>query len=1419
MKQHSYFFFLQLVFLLFVGIWNINAQEQFVSRYNPTFVTMENGLHHNFIDDIYKDSKGFIWISTGGSGLSRYDGYEFIHFNISTSRTKLKSNFIRKVCEDDYGRLWIISDDGTNILDLSMYQTIDPKTLSIPLDNLLNCPNYNIIKDSKGNLWIAGNDFISHIVFDSNGNISDINNLSISPTTMPTAMEDIDNDGCVWAGIGTQVFKLFPGKNNLLEATQIMLPIELEAWTYISGFKWKENEIWIGTNNGLIRYNRNEELIKLYEHERNNNRSLTQNFISDLEVTAEKQLLIGTLKGINIYNPITDDFDHVVMDHESNQNYLNSNFINCIFADENIIWIGTESGGINKLSPRKLSVKSYVHNKDNPESLSGNLINSIYEDNNGNLWVGTVERGLNLKKNNEERFTHFTTDYPALLTHNTISAITADNNNRLWVGTWGLGLNLIDLSGDKQRVIKQISSYTHPDFLLNFVGALCYDSINNAVWIGSNSGIYFYDIQSDQLFSPIPDEINRNIHGSIGSVIDRHGQLWIGCMEGAYVINLNSRKNNLFEYTHLKYKLDDSESKLLERMSSFYVAKDGTLWLGSNGCGIYKHIPSADGNIGTFVAYTTNEGLVNNNVLGILEDKNGKLWISTNNGLSCFDPIAESFTNYTKEDGLLGNQFYWNAYSSSENGILYFGGVDGLIAIDPNRITPVELSSKVSLTRLSVMNEDVTPNGKHINSDISVAHTLNLHEKDKSFSLEFSALNYDPASTAEYRYRLLGFDKQWISVPASRRFASYTNLPAGKYTFQVQYLPEGIEAESPITELQIIVKPFFYKTPWFMFLLIAFVACIFIYFYFRRIHLLQQQKEKLRQKVEKRTHELEKQKLLLEKQTEELSLQNDQLIKQNEKITKQKQQLIDMSEKVQELTVDKLSFFTNITHEFRTPITLIIGPIERALKLSSNPKVIEQLSFVERNSKYLLSLINQLMDFRKVESGNMNINKRFGNFREFMESLILPFEAFAAERNITISKYFRIPLPEFSFDPDALQKVISNLLSNAVKFTHDGGMVSIYTSGFFDKKTGEEKLFISVKDNGVGILEEDVSKIFNRFYQSRNNIKFPVYGQSGTGIGLYLSQQIVNMYGGSMHARNNRKEGANFYLILPISRENTVIEANAKIPVSNEEEDKATSLFTPNKQTILVVEDNKDMRGFIYSILSENYNVYEAENGAEALSILTTQNVDFIISDLMMPVMDGVELSRKVRNNFTISHIPFLMLTARTDQESQIESYKTGVDGYLLKPFNEELLLARINNIIDNRKRYHQKFSLNMEADALEMGEESSDKKFINKAIEIIKANYHDSEFESSDFIESMGVSKSLLNKKLQTLIGQSIGQFIRNYRLNVARELIEKNKITRNLNISEIAYEVGFNDPKYFTRCFSKRYNMPPSSLMEEKD
>lgn len=1424
-----------LVAFTFPAIAQRNSSP-IINQYNFSAITIKDGLLHNYVDDIYKDSQGFLWLSTS-NGLSRFDGYEFIHYNTSTEFVQLKSNFIRKVCEDNFHRLWIASEGGIDVLDL----TTNKRSSFVQIDQAIEEECYDIIKDEDGNIWITTQYNLYNVCFTSQGFISEIVSLKNINKQKPIAVSTIRKiKKEIWVGYGNAIYKA-EKEGSSLKLTTILPRDRFTPVSQMRCLLQDGNEVWIGTNRGLYRYDLLKDSLQRYRHEDKEFTSLSQSFITDLAMTPSHELVISTLKGINFYNSKTDKFTRIMQDEDLGHAVMNCNFINCLLTDNNIIWIGTEMGGLNKMEKRDLQLQSYTHNKENPKSLSNNPVNSIFEDRSGNLWIGNVEGGLSLKLNGSNDFLHYR-HAPAnrqSLSHNSVSAITQDNNNQLWVATWGMGVNVLDLNNITPNAsFKNYNEDNTPELKSNFIGTLCYDSINRGMWLGTQAaGLHFYDLDRNSMKSiPLP-AYNRYANSSVvGMTIDSKSRLWVGTSRGLIIVDLLSfaKDHSNFKYQFKEYKLDNPASHHMEKINCIYEDSKGEIWLGSHGYGLYQLESDANDKY-VFKNLTTKDGLSNNSILGILEDEHHLLWLSTNYGLSCFNPATKTFNNFSQTDGILSDQFYWNAYCKSQKSKkLYFGNMNGLIEIQGIRNAHPQ-PTKVVLTKLTVLNKSISQGGNnYLEKSIVNARQLNLHESDKSFSLDFSALNFNKTQSIRYAYRLKGFDKNWTETSYSKHYANYTNLNAGHYIFQVKVLYNSGTMESEVTELYINIAPFFYKTWWFYSIIIMIVIISAASFYLWRISTLQKQKKVLTLKVKRRTQELEN-------KTNELSQQNRILTEQYEQINEQKQQLVIMSQKIQEVTEDKISFFTNITHEFRTPITLIMGPIARALKLSYNPEVIEQLQIVERNSRSLLSLVNQLLDFRKIDSDSIEINPKENNLIDLLEEIIKPFDVFARERGISIHRYYRTSSPYFLFDEACLEKVFINLLSNAIKFTPNNGYIKLFVHSFSQSDKSQEKVYICISDTGSGIPKDETEKIFNRFYQSKKNIKFPVYGQSGTGIGLYLCKHIIEKHGGTIYAKSNRRTGSSFRILIPLDKGMSAIPPVEflHLPTMKNVEDNpreetdclqevtedfvqevttdcAQEITTDvSKQTILIVEDNQDMRIYIRSILQKQYNVLEAENGQEALEILNRQQytVSFIISDLMMPVMDGMEFSRQVKKDIRMSHIPILILTAKSSYEKRLESYKVGVDEYLIKPFDEELLLVRIANILQSRRQSQQLFSSNMDVATLNIEEDSRDKKFMDKVMEIISENYKDSEFEVTEFANAMGVSKTLLNQKLQELTGQSTGKFISNYRLNQAKELIIRNRITKNLNISEIAYEVGFNDPKYFARCFSKKFGTLPSN------
>lgn len=1400
MKKIVFLTIISVIFLISADSLKADQPYNFGNKIY-SYITVGDGLPGDFIDDIYKDSHGFMWITVYGGGLMRYDGYDFKCYDIYSNSTPLKSNYIKKVVQDNYNRLWVASEGGIDIIDLKTGLQSMISFSGSEYINVLNSSCQMLFKDSHGNIFTNSGNSVWKISFSGDGNVKSVSKADNVPQTRFSINAFCETDNMILCAVNNIVYNIVEDNAGHITLRKVSSTLQLNCNNVLMMLK-SGSFLWIGTDSGLYKYNFLQDSVTAFYHSETDEHSLSQNYITFLAEDANGAIIAASLKGLNFFNKDKNNFTRLVQDDVENPHTINCNFINCLFVDNQTIWIGTEGGGLNIMSNPSLNVTNYMYNKKEPGSISCGAVNSIYIDKDNNVWAGCIEGGLNLLKNNDKVFSHFTTDHG--LSHNSISTITK-YKDKLILGTWGQGITVFNPQTYKTEGFINSKGC---GYNIDFVGVTVYDSINNGLWIGCTGGIFFHDFATGKTSSPLPKSMVGNVAGCLGSLIDKFGNLWIGSTPGVFVIDLYSFMKNR---TNLKCKLlkpdpENRQTAFLNKTTCFIQTRDNLIRIGTDGYGLVTVYQTSD--IFSYEILNSSDGLSNNSVRQLLEDAYGKIYTATANGLCCFSPQTKRFVNFYTQDGLCCNKFFWNGFCKSPaDSSLWFGNIAGLVKINVDNTYIADTLSRTTLTKLTVDDRVIDPTDIDyiIDSDISNCRIIKLHEKIKNFSIEFSSLDFNSASSVEYRYRLKGYDNKWTYVSSSRRFASFTGLPAGEYVFQVCCTDGKGEFSNNITETKIIIKPYFYKTAWFVLPFISLIIFLIVKGLRWRFTILQRQKQVLLETVENRTADLQR-------KTKELAMRNEILSRQNKKITHQKTQLIAMAKKVKELTVDKLAFFTNITHEFRTPVTLIIGPIERALKLSTNPQVIEQLNFVDRNSKHLLSLINQLMDFRKVESGRMQISAVEGNIISFIDDMIFPFRAFAKDKNITINTFFRLSDPFIVFDREAMTKIIVNLLSNAMKFTPENGKVSLFLTAI----NNPSRLYISVQDNGQGLVKEDIEKIFNRFYQSENKNESNHLAQSGTGIGLYLCKRMAKLLGGDITALNNHAGGASFRLIIPIQRPQTK-EVVEKIPVERMVDSFIEPSESPvsDKSTILVVEDNDDMRQYVKSILTDDYYVETASGGKEALDMLKNKPIDFIISDLMMPGMDGIALARAVRSDFAISHLPFLMLTAKTAEEAQLNSFKSGVDDFILKPFDEIMLKARISSILENRRLYHQRFKMNMQIEDLHVSEESGDKKFIDKAVKLVKENYKNSYYEVSDFVEAMGISKSLLNKKMQTLIGQSAGQFIRNYRLNLAREIILKNRYTHNLNISEIAYEVGFNDPKYFTRCFSKHFNVTPSNMM----
>ena len=816
-------YILSIIGIFFITLSSF-AQGSLPSRFNVSYLNMAAGMPNNFADDIFQDSYGFVWISTHGGGLVRYDGFNYMNFNLGSSGISLRSNSCRNVYEDHFKRLWIAFEEGPQVLDLKTMQPVIPPCENEKVEAQLNKALKNLCTrmycDAKGNVWMVSFNLLTRISFNEKGEVNRVLSISYPYKAPDLGLCDVYRNGTV-VMCNNGVVSEFSVQNNRLAAKNIssmFLPLD---YRYAGAVISYHGKIWLGTNRGL--YNSAKQEF----HASGTVHSLQHEVVTSLAITEDDKLLVGTLCGVDIIDDKTGTIEHW---NCSSVNPLSSNFVNSLLAKDGQIWVGTETGGITKLAPRQLQLEFFKHDAANPASLSPNAVNAMYAAPDGTLWVGTVEGGLNALAPGSRNFTHYTMANSGL-PHNSVSTLAADNRGNLWIGTWGTGIAVMNLQ-QPGRIIPLVVDAKHQPFL-NFAGVLVYDPINDGMWLGTNDGLFFYDLKRQQLIEPFKGCLN--VRGCIGSLITRDGKLLMGCVQGMVEINLKSRipGKGDFAVKYHQYKLDDPKSGVIDKILSFCLAKDGKIWLGSNGYGLYCYNYNKEGK--TYVkSFTTNNGLANNTVKGIVEDNQGMLWIATDNGLSIFNPKTETFSNYSRKDGLLSSQFYFNGAIRDAKGKIYLGTDEGLMAVTGVNHA-VHNAARLRFTELLVDNQPVFAGSDYLDDDISIAKRLCIHESDKSFTIFFSALNYGNDSQGVYLYRMKGYENDWVQLQPGQHSVRYSTLPAGSYQFEVKYIPSFDSDKEQVISVDIKVTPYFWKSWWFVSLMvIAFIAFL-LYIYTSRL--------------------------------------------------------------------------------------------------------------------------------------------------------------------------------------------------------------------------------------------------------------------------------------------------------------------------------------------------------------------------------------------------------------------------------------------------------------------------------------------------------------------------------------------------------------------------------------------------------
>ncbi len=818
--------------LTIIMIWIVAlgcfAQGGLPSRYNVTYLNMASGMPNNFVDDIFQDSYGFVWLSTHGGGLVRYDGYNFVNFGLGFAGISLRSNSCRNVYEDHFKRLWIAFEEGPQVLDLKTMQPIVPtcenELLKAKLEKVFAERCIRMYCDVKGNVWMLTLAGIYRFGFNEKGEISSVLQTSYSFHAPDLGLCDVYRRGTVIMCSNGKVSEFY-AKDNRLQSRDMTALFSPLGNNYAGSIISYHGKIWLATNHGL--YNS----AKQEYHGVGSQRSLQHEVVTSLVVSPENKLLAGTLCGVDVIDDKTGEIEH--WNSNGKPTPLGSNFVNCLFVGNGQIWVGTETGGITKLTPRQLLLEYYRHDPSNAESLSQNAVNAMYAEPDGTLWVGTVEGGLNRLLPHKDIFIHYTTANSGL-PHNSVSALAADNQGNLWIGTWGSGLAVMPLGqpGNIRRVEAAVSQ-------LAFVGAIAYDRFNDGMWVGTNDGLFFYDLKRNKLVRPFKGCLD--VHGCIGSLVTKEGILMMGCSQGMIEVDLMSRPRSVssgFKVTYHPYKLDNPQSGVIDKILSFCQTRDGRIWLGSNGYGMYCYNYGKDGKLNVR-SFTTNNGLANNCVKGIVEDNNGMLWIATDNGLSVFNPKTETFSSFFKEDGLLSAQFYFNGAYRTPSGKIYLGTDRGMMGISGISRTRND-AGRLRFTELEVDNQPILAGSDYLEQDITVADKIYLHESNRSFAINFSALNYGGETQGVYLYRMKGYENDWTQLKPGQHSVRYSILPAGNYQFEVKYAPSIANNQEQQVSIEVVVTPYFWKSWWFVSIIIIGIVALVQYIYVRRLKVMRE---------------------------------------------------------------------------------------------------------------------------------------------------------------------------------------------------------------------------------------------------------------------------------------------------------------------------------------------------------------------------------------------------------------------------------------------------------------------------------------------------------------------------------------------------------------------------------------------------
>ena len=1355
-------FFLLLPFVLFSQNEKLLFEE---------FV-IEDGLAS--VNCILKDKNGFMWFG-GTHGLYRYDGYKFKAFTSNKNDSySLSNNNITCLFEDQNGFLWV----GTMQGGLNKYNPFNDSFSNYK--NTKNDSTYStnhitsIAEDQSNTLWVGtfGDGLYTlnkntgiHKKF--NQNINNTNTIS-NNNIFSIAIEQ-DN---VWitsnAGIldcfniNTQKFSHYKYNDTNYHSTRTGQRICFDSY----------NNLWIGTEgNGVYRFNIQNKTFKHFKKE-NNKPSINSNEITDIKEGNPGEIWITSYGGLNLLNTNTNEVQ-VYKNDAFNKYSITNNVSYCLFIDNNTsLWMGMGDGTVNKTKHSSFELYQTSILKE-PSSLSFNVVTSLFMSDN-TLWIGTGGGGLDKLDLKTDSFFNFkenpknNTSIPS----NIVMNIIEDKNKNTWIG--GFNRSIIGYKEENSNVFKEaeFNEANRPNAINNLVFDLVEDNLNN-IWIATyNEGLYKYN-KTSKVFTNYKIEDGLISNNLLCLLYDSNDKLWIGSLNKGVQI-FDAKKNKFLKPSEVGI---NNNTKINSPIKAIFEDTLKNIWFATEGDGVYQFKTLKK----QFSRLNIEQGLPSNSIYGIIQDNANNIWFSTNKGIATFNPENKKILAYNTYDGLPTNDFESGAIAKAKDGKLFFGSKKGLIAFYPSLLNTQSAPINLILTNFRLFNEDIEANEvieSYTPLDSSIVFTKNIKLPYflNNFTFEFATPGYPSPHNIKYEYKLDGLDDRWITTPSEHHFANFSNISPGSYTFKVRATEENSIDSNNFSEkhIQIQITPVWWQTKiaYFIYLLIL---TSLVYFIFYSI------KNRIRLKNE----------LVIEKYKHE---------------------------KDEELHQSKINFFTTISHELRTSLTLILGPLQELKKIkSTNNRTNNLVMTMNRNGQRLLSLVTQILDFRKMESGMMKLKVSITNIKEFFNELCIPFYQYAQEKNIHFQLTVSNSCDEGWFDANKLEVILYNVLSNAFKFTNSKVDINV------DLDEKDEKLIIKIKDNGHGLSPNEISKIFKDFYQVNTESTKSI---TGTGIGLAITKNLVQIHYGEILVKSEPNEYTIFNVIIPITKafynNNEMVDSLSEIPLTEKVLDEEIILETNtpknpkvNKPILLVVEDNFEIRDLIKNNFSEHYKVITTINGVEGCQKAFEIIPDIIISDIMMPEMNGLELCKKMKLDSRTSHIPIILLTARGAHALKMEGFEYGADDYITKPFNIDVLNVRVMNLIENRRVLRDIFRKEILLKPKDVAINNVDEIFIEKVMKIIEENMSDPKFSVSLMASKIGMSHSVLYRKIMALTGQNINEFIKSVKLARASQLI----LASDYSINEISDMTGFSNSKYFSTCFKQKYNQTPTKYREQSN